>query len=84
MSRENKEGLLFLVAFIIGIANIILMYWLLYQMKKTVDIGILKGCFEILKKYFIVQEFTSVYKITESEKQLYNKLAKIIEGKNVK
>jgi hypothetical protein len=30
MSRENKEGLLFLVAFIIGIANIILMYWLLY------------------------------------------------------
>ena len=53
-------------------------------MKKSVDIGILKGCFEILKKYFIVQEFTSVYKITESEKQLYNKLAKIIEGKNVK
>jgi len=30
MSKENKEGLLFLVAFIIGIANIILMYWLLY------------------------------------------------------
>ena len=24
------------------------------------------------------------YKITESEKQLYNKLAKIVEGKNVK
>jgi len=30
MTRENKEGLLFLVAFIIGIANILLMYWLLY------------------------------------------------------
>jgi len=30
MSRETKDGLLFLVTFIIGIANIILMYWLLY------------------------------------------------------
>jgi hypothetical protein len=30
MSRENKDGLLFLVAFVIGIANILLMYFLLY------------------------------------------------------
>jgi hypothetical protein len=30
MSKENKDGLLFLVALFIGFANIILMYWLLY------------------------------------------------------
>jgi len=54
-------------------------------MKKSVDIDILKGCFEILKKYFIVQEFTSVYKITKQEKMVYNAIAKLVEGKqNVK
>ena len=30
MNKENKDGLLFLVALFIGFANIILMYWVLY------------------------------------------------------
>jgi len=51
-------------------------------MKKSVDIDILEGIFEILKKYFIVQEFTSVYKITRKEKEIYNAVAKLVEGKN--
>jgi hypothetical protein len=46
-----------------------------------IDRDILKGCYEILKKYFIVQEFTSVHKITTKEKKLYNEVAKLLEEK---
>ena len=46
-----------------------------------IDRDILKGCYEILKKYFIVQEFTSVNKITPKEKKLYNAVAKLLEEK---
>ena len=46
-----------------------------------IDRDILKGCYEILKKYFIVQEFTSVNKITTKEKKLYNAVAKLLEEK---
>jgi len=46
-----------------------------------IDRDILKGCYEILKKYFIVQEFTSVNKITTKEKKLYNEVAKLLEEK---
>ena len=38
-----------------------------------IDRDILKGCYEILKKYFIVQEFTSVNKISRFEKNIYLK-----------
>jgi hypothetical protein len=42
----------------------------------------LESIFSILKKYFIVQEFTSVHKITSKEKKLYNEVAKLaIKGK---
>lgn len=47
-----------------------------------IDSDILKGCYEILKKYFITQEFTSVHKITRFEKNIYNEVAKILEKKN--
>jgi hypothetical protein len=50
-------------------------------MKVLVDKDILIGCYEILKKYYIVQEFTSVYKISKKEKMIYNAIAKIVEGK---
>ena len=51
-------------------------------MKVLIDRDILKGCYEILKKYFIVQEFTSVNKITRFEKNIYNEVAKILDKKN--
>jgi hypothetical protein len=41
----------------------------------------LEDIFSILKKYFIVQEFTSVHKITSKEKRLYNEVAKLLEEK---
>ena len=41
----------------------------------------LESIFSILKKYFIVQEFTSVHKITPKEKKLYNEVAKLLEEK---
>jgi hypothetical protein len=41
----------------------------------------LEAIFSILKKYFIVQEFTSVHKITTKEKKLYNEVAKLLEEK---
>jgi hypothetical protein len=41
----------------------------------------LESIFSILKKYFIVQEFTSVHKITSKEKKLYNEVAKLLEEK---
>ena len=41
----------------------------------------LEAIFSILKKYFIVQEFTSVHKITTKEKKLYNAVAKLLEEK---
>jgi hypothetical protein len=41
----------------------------------------LEAIFSILKKYFIVQEFTSVHKITSKEKRLYNEVAKLLEEK---
>ena len=47
-----------------------------------IDRDILKGCYEILKKYFIVQEFTSANKITRFEKNIDNEVAKILEKKN--
>ena len=46
-----------------------------------IDRDILVGCYEILKKYFITQEFTSVHKITTKEKKLYNAVAKLLEEK---
>jgi hypothetical protein len=46
-----------------------------------IDRGTLEDIFSILKKYFIVQEFTSVHKITNKEKRLYNEVAKLLEEK---
>jgi len=42
---------------------------------------VLEDLYAILKKYFIVQEFTSVNKITPKEKKLYNAVAKLLEEK---
>ena len=42
---------------------------------------VLEDLYAILKKYFIVQEFTSVHKITPKEKKLYNAVAKLLEEK---
>ena len=42
---------------------------------------VLEDLYAILKKYFIVQEFTSVDKITTKEKKLYNAVAKLLELK---
>ena len=47
-----------------------------------IDRDILVGCYEVLNKYFIVQEFTSVHKITTKEKKLYNEVAKLLEENN--
>lgn len=46
-------------------------------MKKSVDIDILKGCAEIIKNYFTVQEFSGT-KPSSYEKALYNALQKAI------
>ncbi len=48
-----------------------------------IDRDILVGCYEVLNKYFIVQEFTSVHKITTKEKKLYNEVAKLLEEKQL-
>ena len=50
-------------------------------MKILIPRLVLEGLYEILKKYFIVQEFTSVHKITPKEKKLYNAVAKLLEEK---
>jgi len=50
-------------------------------MKILIPRLVLEGLYEILKKYFIVQEFTSVHKITTKEKKLYNAVAKLLEVK---
>ena len=50
-------------------------------MKILIPRLVLEGLYEILKKYFIVQEFTSVHKITPKEKRLYNEVAKLLEEK---
>jgi len=50
-------------------------------MRVLINKDILVGCYEILKKYFITQEFTSVHKITTKEKKLYNEVAKLLEEK---
>ena len=50
-------------------------------MKILIPRLVLEGLYEILKKYFIVQEFTSVHKITTKEKKLYNAVAKLLEEK---
>ena len=50
-------------------------------MKIMIPRLVLEGLYEILKKYFIVQEFTSVHKITTKEKKLYNEVAKLLEEK---
>ena len=50
-------------------------------MKILVPKDILEGCFKILKRYFIVQEFTSVNKVSKEEKMIYNHIAKLIEDK---
>jgi hypothetical protein len=49
-------------------------------MKKSVDIDILKGCAEIIKNYFTVQEFSGT-KPSSYDKALYNALLKSINGK---
>jgi hypothetical protein len=46
-------------------------------MKISVDIDILKGCAELLKNYFTVQEFSGS-KISSYDKALYNALLKSI------
>ena len=51
-------------------------------MKILIPRLVLEGLYEILKKYFIVQEFTSVHKITTKEKKLYNAVAKLLEVKH--
>ncbi len=48
-------------------------------MKILIPRLVLEDLYGILKKYFIVQEFTSVHKITTKEKKLYNEVAKILE-----
>ena len=48
-------------------------------MQVKIPLYTLEGCLEILKKYFIVQEFTSVYKINKREKLIYNTIAKLVE-----
>ena len=50
-------------------------------MKILIPRLVLEDLYEILKKYFIVQEFTSVHKITPKEKKLYNAVAKLLEEK---
>ena len=50
-------------------------------MKILIPRLVLESLYEILKKYFIVQEFTSVHKITPKEKKLYNAVAKLLEEK---
>jgi hypothetical protein len=50
-------------------------------MKIMIPRLILEDLYSILKKYFIVQEFTSVHKITTKEKKLYNEVAKLLEEK---
>jgi hypothetical protein len=50
-------------------------------MKKYVDIDILKGCAEIIKNYFTVQEFSGS-KVNGYEKALYNALQKAINKGN--
>ena len=49
-------------------------------MKKYVDIDILKGCAEIIKNYFTVQEFSGS-KPSSYDKALYNALLKSINRK---
>jgi hypothetical protein len=49
-------------------------------MKRTVDIDILNGSFEIMQKYFVVQEFSGS-KISSYEKAIYNALKLAIKGK---
>jgi hypothetical protein len=49
-------------------------------MKKSIDIDILNGCLDIMKKYFVVQEFTGS-KISSYEKAIYNAFQKAINGK---
>ena len=51
-------------------------------MKVLIPRLVLEDLYEILKKYFIVQEFTSINKITTKEKKLYNEVAKLLEKKN--
>jgi len=48
-------------------------------MKILIPRLVLEDLYAILKKYFIVQEFTSVHKITTKEKKLYNEVAKLLE-----
>ena len=50
-------------------------------MKIMIPRLVLEDLYAILKKYFIVQEFTSVHKITTKEKKLYNEVAKLLEEK---
>ena len=51
-------------------------------MKVLIPRLVLEDLYEILQKYFIVQEFTSANKITRFEKNIYNEVAKILEKKN--
>ena len=79
MTKETKDGIGFLIALILFNASIILFYWIINQMQVKIPLYTLVGCFEIMKKYFLVQEFTSVYKINKREKMIYNTIAKLIE-----
>lgn len=49
-------------------------------MKKSVDLDILVGCAEIIRNYFLTQEFSGT-KPSSYDKALYNALLKSIKGK---
>ena len=49
-------------------------------MKKSVDIDILLGCAEIIKNYFLTQEFSGT-KPSSYDKAIYNALKLAIKGK---
>ena len=50
-------------------------------MKRSIDIDILKGCADLIKHYFIIQEFSGT-KISSYDKAIYNALKLAIKGKS--
>ena len=83
MTKENKDGIGFLVAGILLLSSYLLIYFCIYQMKKISELDILIGCLQIISNYFIIQEFSNS-KISLYEKTIYNNLKKIIKEKKKK
>ena len=81
--REFLEMFGFVFFAISVSSSIILLYWIINQMYKKVDIDILNGCLEIMQKYFVVQEFSGS-KISSYERAVYNAMKKAInkDGKH--